>query len=213
MDEDDKVAEIGRFIRGAAQPIKPVRRRPAAKPAGASVVVTGNGNTVAGRDVVVAQKVTVRHPRVPAPGGLTGTQQLALQAVIDELVQREVAGDTSGDAAKAKQRYYAKWYGKLKKQFGVGAYTDIPAELGESAVAWLKQQRAIKRTKLRRAAPDLWRQDAYRRIWSKARELGMSKGEVYAIAAQKLGKQVSSLKQLGEQALDSLRGILFAIKK
>ena len=47
--------------------------------------------------------------------------------------------------------------------------------------------------------------------FGRARALGISKGEVYAIVHDRLGKRVSSVKQLGEQSFKKLNNIMMAL--
>ena len=47
--------------------------------------------------------------------------------------------------------------------------------------------------------------------FGRARALGISKGEVYAIVHDRLGKRVSSVKQLGEQSFKKLYKIMMAL--
>ena len=107
----------------------------------------------------------------------------------------------------------AKWWTALKRTYGVTAYREIPRELGDDAIAWMKLQIARTRPKLRRTDNQSWRNELYAAIYARARELGISKGEVYAIVHDRLGKRVTSLKQLGEQNLKKLYNIMMAMER
>ena len=107
----------------------------------------------------------------------------------------------------------AKWWSKLKRTYDVPTYREIPQELGDDAIAWMKQEIARTRPKLRRSDNHSWRKELYAAIYARARELGISKGEVYSIVHDRLGKRVSSLKQLGEQNLKKLYNIMMAMER
>ena len=121
---------------------------------------------------------------------------------IDNLAKKEIA------AGMLPKKAYAIWWGTLKNRYDVTTYKEIPAHLGDEAISWLTQQAAIKRTKIRKNSKPMWRNELYKSIYAKAGELNLSKGEVYNIVYQRLGKRVSSLKQLGEQNLKKLYNII-----
>jgi len=77
----------------------------------------------------------------------------------------------------------------------------------------MQRQVAMLRPKLRRADNPAWRNQHYKAIWAKARELGFTKDQVYALSGDRLGKTITSLKQLGERNLKSLYNIIMAIHK
>jgi hypothetical protein len=81
----------------------------------------------------------------------------------------------------------------------------------DGAPLYMKQQIAIMRPKLRRNDNPSWRNEHYAGIYARARQLGISKGEVYAIAFNRLGVQVVSLTKLGEQNLKKLYQIIMAM--
>jgi hypothetical protein len=176
----------------------------ASKPSG-GIAVKGNGNVVAGGDVHINKREVIRPVVIPGPGSVTPAQAKKIKDGIDKLVELEF---TAGDPDKAK--LYKKWWGMLQKRYQVTSYKEIRADLGDEAVKWLQQLAAKNRPKLRRADNAMWRNEHYKAIWAKARNLGLSKGDVYHIVAERFGKSVTSLKSLGEQDLKKLYHILMA---
>ncbi|HDR0997493.1 TPA: hypothetical protein R4323_000377 [Pasteurella multocida] len=121
-----------------------------------------------------------------------------IKELVDNLVKKEVSGGMTNQSA------YAKWYGALKKRYRVTSYSLIPAHLGEEAITWLMSQAAIKRSKIRRSNTPMYRNELYSAIYARARNLKISKGQLYNIVLMKLDKRVSSLKQLSETNLKKL---------
>ncbi|HHF6578250.1 TPA: ORF6C domain-containing protein [Haemophilus influenzae] len=121
-----------------------------------------------------------------------------IKELVDNLVEKEVTGGMTTQAA------YAKWYGALKKRYKVTSYTLIPAHLAEEAITWLMSQAAIKRSKIRRNNVPMYRNELYSAIYARAGNLGLSKGELYNIVLTKFNKRVTSLTQLSEINLKKL---------
>ena len=206
MDRDEherKKAEVIQLFKEAAEDTgRQARAEPSFSPH-----VSGDGNVVAGRDVNINKRVTVRNVVKPGPEHITAKQAATLQELVLKAADHDVAGGMSRKAAMAK------WWTALKRTYGVTAYREIPRELGDDAIAWMKQQIARTRPKLRRTNNQSWRNELYAAIYARARELGISKGEVYAIVHDRLGKRVTSLKQLGEQNLKKLYNIMMAMER
>ncbi len=160
------------------------------------ITVSGHGNIVSGGDVRIDKNIQIDQPAkviiqknfTPGPEHISSQQAKTLKDTIDKLVQKEVAaGNQRGWA-------YSHWWGRLKNRYNVSTYKEIPAHLGDEAISWLKQQSAIKRSKLRRNDKPTWKNELYTAIWARARQLNLSKGDVYNIVYKKMGKRVSSLK-------------------
>jgi len=167
--------------------------------------IVGNGNIQAGRDVNINKREVIRNEFTPGPEHITPAQARKIQKLVEKAAEiEEKAGADRG-------KVFAKWWKRVKDQYGVPTYLAIPAHLGDHAIGWLTQQVAIMRPKLRRTDNASWRNSLYTPIWAKARALGKSKGEVYAIAEERLGVKVSSLTKLGEQNLKKLYNILMAM--
>jgi len=169
--------------------------------------VTGNGNLVAGRDIVqnINKKTTVRTEFTPGPEHITSAMAKEIKDLVDDLVERGVA--SGGD----QKKLYTEWWSKIKKRFNVPTYHAIPALLGESAIGWLKQQKAISRTKIRRTDNTSWRNEHYAGIKARCRDLEISKGKLLYIVEERLGKKVLSLTKLGDTDLKKLYQIIFAM--
>lgn len=169
---------------------------------------TGNNNTLIAGDnnkIINTQKHVEKTEFTPGAEHITSAQAKAVQDAVKNLVSKEEAGGMTRSSA------FAKWYGALKGRYNIPTYLAIPSHLGDEAIAWLKQQSAIKRTKIRRPNNQQWRNELYSAIWARARNLKLSKGDVYHIVNERLDKQVTSLKQLGEQNLKKLHRIIMAM--
>lgn len=196
-DKENKKAKVISIL----SKIKP---RETAKSGGSQSII-GNGNIQAGGDININKKETIRNEFKPGPEHITAAQARKLQKLVEKATEIE---ETAGvDRGKA----FAKWWGRLKDLYNVGTYREIPAHLGEHAIAYMTQQIAIMRPKLRRNDNSSWRNEHYKGIYARARQLGISKGEVYAIAFDRLGVQVISLTKLGEQNLKKLYQIIMAM--
>jgi hypothetical protein len=164
------------------------------------VVVHGHGNRVqvAGRDIINTKKHVQRVEITPDDRHISGEQKERLLAVNKELAER-LAGENGRPDYSAGHRL-------LQSHFGITSYLLIPREKFDEALAYLKQQRAINRSKLRRRNPDAYQKDFYRAIWARAGELGWGKPEVYQFAFEKLElkRPISTLKMLGPNQLKSL---------
>ena len=170
------------------------------------VNISGTNNIVAGRDVTINKREIVRPAIKVGPEHISPRIAAQLQDLVRKAVEQDVA---SGDNERSA---YAKWWSKLKKRFAVATYREIPDKLGEEAVRWMKIEIAKNRSKLRRTDKTTWRNELYKGIHARARELGMSKGELYALANDRLSKNITSLKQLGERNLKKLYNIIMAKK-
>lgn len=161
------------------------------------VLVQGRGNRVqiAGRDIIQTEKHVHRNAITPDERHITPEQKEKILAVNNELAER-LAGENGKPDYSAGHRM-------LQSHFGVASYLLIPREKFEEALIYLKQQRAINRSKLRRRNPVAYQNDFYRAIWSRARELGWDKPQVYQFAAEKLSlkKPITTLKKLGPNQL------------
>ena len=168
--------------------------------------VIGDGNIVAGGDLIHTKKVVQKNVLQPGPQHITEEQAYEVKKLIDELVQIDV---DSG-----RQDTHGHWYSKLYGRFKVTSYKTIPLEKFDAAISWLRQQKAINRPKLRRSANPIWRDQLYSAIYGRWRQLGFQKDEIYNFAFERLQlkESIDSLKDLGEQNLKKLYDIVFRIK-
>jgi hypothetical protein len=207
MAGDELRDKVVRLLREVEPDESAKRKRPSRKePAPAHYQsINGNGNILAGGDVYINKKETIRNHFTPGPEHITAAQARKLQRLVEKAVTIEEAA--GGD----RQSLFAKWWSILKDQYNVATYREIPAHLGDAAIAWLTQRIALLRPKLRRNDNDAWRKEHYTAIWARARERGMSKGDVYAIVLDRLDVQVASLTNLGERNLKKLYQIMMAL--
>lgn len=176
---------------------------------GGAVNIQGNNNQVAGRDIInnINRKETIVRPFQPGPEHISAAQAKKLQDLVYKAAERESGGDPEKVGGKR-----AGWWSRLRNHYGVSNYREIPSHLGDEAIKWLQQQIAMNRPKIRRVDNQAWRNDHYKGIWAKAREINMSKGEVYALVKDRLDKQVVSLTQLGERDLKKFYQIMMKMK-
>jgi hypothetical protein len=126
----------------------------------------------------------------------------AIKRLIDSLAEIDVLS--------GRPDSHSAWFSSLYRRYRVTSYKLIPAEFAQDAIQWLRQQAPQQRSKIRRKAPDEWRQQLYKSIWSKAGRLGLEKQEVYDLAFRRLAlkQPLVSLKELGEQNLKKLYDII-----
>ncbi|ATG89099.1 ORF6C domain-containing protein [Methylomonas koyamae] len=211
---DEQKRELERQIQQglkAAKP-KPSVKKSASKPdhpAGNVIYINGDGvavGQVAGGDIHnhINEKKTVRPKVVRGSEFISAAGARKIQKRVETLVKIEVE---SGKTDEGK--LYAKYYAMLKNHFNVPSYLEIPASQEQYAIDWLQQKKVLLRPKIRRTSNQTWRNDHYAGIWSRSKELGLSKADVYAVVKDRIGKNVVSLKNLGEQDLKHLYQIIF----
>ncbi len=165
-----------------------------------SVSVAGQGNRVqvAGRDLVTTVKRISRNTITPDARHVTAEQRVQLQAVIAEVAVR-----LAGDGGKPN---FAGVHRMLQQRFDVASYLLLTREEFLAALSFLKQQRAIHRSRLKRRDPVAYRNDFFRAVFAGARELKWNGDQVYRFATSVLGlsRPVASLKELGPVQLETL---------
>lgn len=170
-----------------------------------NIVATGNARIHNG-DII--QKKQVVNKLQPGPQHITSSQAKQIKDLVDALVDR-----ANPDPADRK-RLYSMWYGKIKNRYDTNSYLTIPRELGDSAITWLSQQKAIIiRQQVKKAPAGSMRKDRYGSIWARAKQLGISKGGVYHIVQDRLGLTVASLKSLSDQNLERLYNIIMSMSQ
>lgn len=213
---DEQKRELERQIQQglkAAKP-KPTAQKRACKPAqpaGNVIYINGDGvavGQVAGGDIHnhINEKKTVRPKVVRGSEFISAAGARKIQKRVEALVKIEVESGKSDES-----KLYAKYYAMLKNHFNVPSYLEIPASQEQYAIDWLQQKKVLLRPKIHRTSSQTWRNDHYAGIWSRSKELGMSKADVYALVKDRLGKNVVSLKNLGERDLKSLYQIIFKL--
>jgi hypothetical protein len=165
-----------------------------------NVRVNGQGNhvQVAGRDIVTTEKHVQRNAITPDERHLTAEQREKIRSVIAEVAERLAVKDGEPNLAAVHRM--------VQRRFNVASYLLVPQEKYGDALSFLKQQRAIHRSRLRHRDPAAYQNDFFRAIYAGAGELGWDRLQVYQFAVAKLGlkKPVTSLKQLGPFQLKSL---------
>ena len=165
-----------------------------------SVRITGDGNTVqvAGRDMIHTAKLIRRNAITPDERHLTTEQREHVRQLIGDLAERL---DGNSDTAN-----FGAVYRMLQRRFQVASYLLIPSSRYDEALAFLRQQRAINRPRLRARKPVAFQNDLYRAIFAGARELRWSGEHVYRFATEKLSlkNETTSLKELSALQLKNL---------
>jgi hypothetical protein len=170
-----------------------------------AVTVNGDCNRVqvAGRDFIVhAAKHVHRSVITPDERHVTTEQRDRLREVIGEVATRLAVDDAGPN--------YAAVHRMLQRRFNVASYALIERKQYDEALTFLKQQRAIFRSRLRRRDPVAYDRDFYRAVFSLAREFAWDRSAVYRFAEQKLGvkRTLTSLKQLGPNQLQALADLM-----
>jgi hypothetical protein len=191
----DHDPELGRLVENLAALLPPSAERMSQ-----TVQVTGHRNVVqvAGRDFIQTDKLVRRNTITPDERHLTVEQRERIRKVAGELADR-LAGDDG-------ESNFAAVHRMLQRRFQVPSYLLIPRIRFDEALSFLRQQRAINRSHLRRRNPIAYQNDFYRAIFAGARELGWDGEKVYPFATEKLGLRtaVVSLKALGPVQLKKL---------
>jgi hypothetical protein len=162
-------------------------------------------NIIAGGDVSINRHVVRKNVVTPGPEHIAGPVAKRIKDLIDEIA----AIDKETGHGETHRRWWTKFYRALD----VTSYHLIPVERGEVAIAWLERQRAMQRPKLRRTNNEAWRKQHYTAIYARAKQIGLDKEQLYAIALERLPLKspITSLKELGEQNLEKLHRIIFGM--
>lgn len=172
-----------------------------------SISVIGNGNTVAGRDVVIETKKVV-HKTVantsPGIDHITEEQAATLKRLVDEIVA------TEKKLKKRPKGYNAVW-GALNASMKVGQYRLIPIEKYDSAEKYLRKW--IGRLNSAVSAPKKdpnWRKKRYSHNHTVAKKYGFT-DRMRAYMLDKFG--VTSQRDLDNDELDQLYRRMAAWKR
>lgn len=205
-DLEKKKAEVIQLIR-RGDPRMPKKKQKDKPPSCIGrLSISGDDNIVAGRDVNINQKKINKPIIHRGPEYISAAQARKIRNLVESAVAAETAS-----GATARPAAFEMWWKKVQRHYDVNSYLEIPHHLGDECIIWLRQRVAMLRPKLRRANNESWRKELYKAIWSRARELGMAKGEVYSLAWEKLGIRVVSLTSMGEQNLKKLYQIIMRL--
>lgn len=182
---------------------KPTSKRRVPKPSAIQQTAT------AGRDVLQAagdinlNKKEVIRPVIPRePHHITEAQAADIRQRLAELGER--------DEKAGRGPTYGAWMNRFKDKFEVASYARLDARQFDDAISWIKQQKAMNRSRLRRPSNKAWREEHYTIIYGCVGTLKWDKPQLYQFAFEKLElkKPIKSLKELGEQNLEKLAGIV-----
>ena len=174
--------------------------------ASTTMIINGDGNVQVNGNMNINSKKIERVPPPPrGPEHITDLQAYKLMELVKKAVEIE------SKAGKEPSKAFPAWWSKLKKKYKVPRYDLIPCNLGDEAISYMQQEIAKLRPKLRRRDNEAWRNEHYRGIWSRSKELGHDKPWVYALVEEKIGKKIESLTTLGEQDLKKLYTIVMSI--
>ena len=150
------------------------------------------------RDIINTAKHVYRNAITPDERHLTLEQRERIREMAGEVADRLAGADGKTNLAAV--------YRLLQRRYQVASYLLIPSGAFDDALAFLKRQRAIHRSRLHQRNPSAHLNDYYRSIFAGAGELGWERATVYRIAGEKLHlkRPVASLKELGPLQLKTL---------
>lgn len=161
------------------------------------IAATGNVN--------IATKHVTRPEFTPDERHLSPEQAVRIQTLVKGLAEMDVA------AGKSEAKSFQSWWSYLKNTFKVTTYKEIPRERFDEAVSLLQQAKARNLPAIRRKDNELWRRKLYASIFAIAKkELGWSDEDIHTFSSLKLGKAVSSLKDVGERDLTKIARLIRA---
>lgn len=195
MDDGDTKSKIVQLIRDSATPAKSTRRQAASKTASASIVVKGDGNTVAGRDIITTQRVVHVANFTPGPEHISEAQAYELKRLMDETVEVE-------QAVKKNPRDYEAVFGAFKARFKLASYRALEADRFDEALTYLRT--GLGRLRSAKSAPtklgDSWRKQRYAAIKARSRQIGAEAWLKQYLADKFLA---TSLTELSDKDLDT----------
>lgn len=175
--------------------------------------IIGNNNIQAGGDISIThehiekKEIKIRKTVGDKPGSISPEQQYELKKWIDKLVDASLASGTE----RSRDSLYKTYWSKLNNKMKVTSYKDILSSRFTAALNYVKSLKAITVNQSRRKNKAYWRQQLYTGIYAHLRELGLPKEYAYSIVEDKMGKYVSSLKELSESELKKLYEIVFSM--
>lgn len=174
--------------------------------------ITGNNNLQVGvnNGYIIRTNKVQRKVEVVYDSDLhvTDAQAVKIREKISELVEMIASASQKNKASLFREEYNA-----LYKYFRITSYKLLPREKYEEAMIWLQKRIAYKGKKhLRRGDTEVWRKKQYTAIYTRARELGMTREEVLyqATILLSLKSPLESLKDVSDTRLQKIYNYFFA---
>lgn len=174
--------------------------------------ITGNNNLQVGvnngyiiRTDKIERKLEVIHD---TELHITDSQAITVREKITELVDM-----IASDSPKSKASLFREEYNALYKHFRITSYKLLPKEKYDEAMTWLQKRIAYKgKKRLRRGDTEVWRKKQYSAIYTRARELGMTREEVLhqATILLDLKSPLESLKDVSDTRLQKIYNYIFS---
>lgn len=173
------------------------------------IKVVGSKNFVINESKGVVLNINSMQRKVnkitPTDEHITPSQARRIQEIVKNLAEKDSA------LGMGTRQAFAKWYNAIRKRYDVPSYHLIPNHLGEDAIKWLQQNSAIKR-KVTSTNQAPIKNEYYAAIWARAKQVGLTKGDVYHIVSVKLNKNVTSLKSLSSENIKKLYDTIMRMK-
>lgn len=174
--------------------------------------ITGNNNLQIGVNngyIIRTDKVQRKIEVVHNPDQhITDAQAMKIRGKITELVEM-----ITSDPKKSKPAVFKEEYNALYKHFGITSYKLLPKDKYEEAITWLQKRIAYKgKKRLRRGDTEVWRKKQYSAIYTRAREMGMTREEVLhqATILLALKSPLESLKDVSDTRLQKIYNYIFS---
>lgn len=138
---------------------------------------------------------------------ITDAEASKIKEKITELVEMIASG-----SPKSKPSLFKEEYNALYKHFSITSYKLLPKDKYREAITWLQKRIAYKGKKYqRRGDVEGWRKKQYAAIYTRAREIGMSREEVLhqATVLLSLKSPLSSLKEVSDRRLQKIYNYFF----
>lgn len=139
------------------------------------------------------------------PNAISEAQAFKIKTLIDKIVEKEVAG------GKPIGKAYSKWWTIFRREYEITRYQALPKSEFNSAINFLQQYSAIKRSKLKNKSSPTLKKELIKSIQTRRNQIGMSRGQMMTIVEEKIGKKVISISKLSEASLTKLYNIIFSL--
>jgi hypothetical protein len=159
-------------------------------------VIGSNNVMVAGDQNIYQQPPKVRVVVARRQGAISAPQCRTVQKWIETLAENTTR--------MSREQAFGMWWARFKQRFDLNRYEELEATEFDNVQDWYQQQRAILTRRLKRKAPDAWRNARYAAIKQAMHTLGLSNAVYYPQLATrlKMRKSFSSLTELTKRDLD-----------